>query len=626
MFATAIALVLLPGCPGTEPEPAPLCEYTAQHWVDLDEIGVMQGLCADVLLDVTVHGTGELDFRGLAVDAPVFGLAVTAGDEGATFEGLTLRGPWNVEGPGEPVWWRQGYQSWSWSGVTPLEFASLDEQGEPEVGGDGDATGVFNEAPGTSWWMAVLGRSDGASLGIGVLSAEHTKFHIAVTEDALILTYGLRGGAIDLAPGETLELAPLWIQTGTEPASLVEAYAEMAAEETTPRGLDQAPPVGWLTWYQYYTDIDEETVRNEMAAAASLNTDPDRVPLEVFQVDDGWQEIWGDWTAGADFPGGMPQLAADIRALGMTPGLWLAPLYVDRSTLTYSEHGDWWVQKPDGDEITFTNLGTGDYAVLDVTHPEAADWLQGELARLVADGWTYLKLDFLYAGAQEGLRHDGSTGTQAYARAMTLIREAVGEDTFLLASGAPMLPSLGHFEAFRTGSDIAFEASGEPDQAFLRWAVRATSARSWTNGRWWWSDPDPVLIRAPFTETQVRGAIAAQVASGGAWFLGDSLQALSEDQLDLALDPRLVATRGQTVRVTDPLSSVSGLDAGPLLELAFQDDNAAPSHILADGTVVTLNLGLDPITVDRPPGTPLLLDRPGQSCELPSGDGEIWAP
>jgi alpha-galactosidase len=618
-----ISLLLLLGC--REEPTEGLCDAGAQYTVQAAGLTVSRGGCASLELSAELHGTGDLALIGLEVDPPVFQLTVAAGDSGGTFEGLTLRGPWTVEGPGDAVWWRQGYQSWSWSGVTALDPAELDDEGQPKVGGDGDAADVIQEQSGTSWWTAVLGRAEGASIGVGVLSAERTKFHVAVTSDELILTYGLRGGTITLGPNETLALAPLWIQTGTDASGLLEDYAVLAAERSPARGLGREPPTGWLTWYEYYEDIDEDIVRAELAAAEALNADPSTAQLEVFQIDDGWQEVWGDWTAREDFPGGMPLLAADIQASGMTPGLWLAPLYVDRSTGTYAEHPDWWVRHFDGDELRFTNVGTGDYAVLDVTHPDARAWLQSELARLVADGWTYLKLDFLYAGTQEGLRHSGGTGVESYATAMALIEEAVGSEVFLLASGAPMLPSLGHFDGFRTGSDIAFFVVPDPDPAFLRWAGRATAGRSWANGRWWWSDPDPVLIRDPFTDAQVRGALAAQVASGGSWFLGDSLLTLSPERLAGALDPELVATRGQTVRVLGPLASVSGQDGGPVFEQLFPDDQVAPVHVLADGTVVTLNLGSDSITLDRPTGVPILMAREGQGdLVLEGGDGEVW--
>ena len=613
--------LLLLGCPLPEDTGTELC--TAPPSYDFDDQGVslLQDDCGEVRLVAEVHGTGELTLELDAQDAPVIRLTLTAGAEGAVFEGLTLRGPWSLPGdPAEPAWWRQGYQSWSWSGVTAFEEATLDEAGQPEVGGDGDGTDVRSEEPGTSWWVAVLGEHGGASIGLGALGSTRTRFHVAVTEDELIATWGLRGGTHELAPGEPLTLDPLWLQVGSDPAGLLADYADLTLEELGVPAVSSTPPTGWLSWYQYFTEIDEPTLLAELAEAAQTGV------LEVFQVDDGWQVVWGDWTADEGFPSGMDGLAASIEAAGMRPGLWLAPLYVDRSTTTWQDHPDWWVVKADGEPITFTNLGTGDYALLDVTHPEAAAWLQAEIARLVAEGWTYLKLDFLYAGAQEGLRHEAINGTQAYVEALRLMREAAGEDTWLLASGAPVLSSVGWFDSFRSGADISFDAWPDPQAPFLRWAGRSTAARSWANGRWWWSDPDPVLIRDPFDEVQVTGALAAQVASGGAWFLGDSLLDLDAARLADATDPALLATRGQTVEVTDPLASVSGLDAGPLLELALPDDSAAPVHALADGTVVTMNLGEDTIDVPRPPGAPILGDAPGDgpTMSLAPGAGVVW--
>ena len=69
--------------------------------------------------------------------------------------------------------------------------------------------------------------------------------------------------------------------------------------------------------------------------------------------------------------------------------MWMAPFYVHRDTDTFVDHPQWWVTDQDGDVIVFSNVGTGDYAILDPTHPEAADWLGEEIARQVADGWTY---------------------------------------------------------------------------------------------------------------------------------------------------------------------------------------------------------------------------------------------
>jgi hypothetical protein len=158
----------------------------------------------------------------------------------------------------------------------------------------------------------------------------------------------------------------------------------------------------------------------------------------------------------------------------------MAPFYVDRSTDTYAEHPDWWVTSADGVELTYTNAGTGNYAVIDATHPEAGPWMAAQVRARVDEGYGYLKLDFLYAGAEEGVRYADVTGVEAYHIALELLREAAG-DAWVLACGAPMLPSVGFAESFRSGADIAFEVSPDPAQAFVRWQARQTGARSWAH-------------------------------------------------------------------------------------------------------------------------------------------------
>ena len=147
-------------------------------------------------------------------------------------------------------------------------------------------------------------------------------------------------------------------------------------------------------WYQYYSHITEEDTRANLEALITLQANPELAPVDVFQIDDGWQVRWGDWWAGEDFPSGMSTLAEDIQSAGMTPGLWLAPFYMSTESDTYTEQPDWWVLDDDGEPIRFSNLGTGDYVILDVTHPDAAAWLRTLIEEKVAQGYGYLKLDF----------------------------------------------------------------------------------------------------------------------------------------------------------------------------------------------------------------------------------------
>jgi len=550
---------------------------------------------------------------------------VHAGTEGATFHGLVLRGDLWLAGEGEPRLWRQGYQAWSFSGVIETGALEFDESGIPLAGGDGDGADVFHERTGTSWWVGLLGRPDGASLLLGAESTDHTKLFTAFTDDEAWVVWGHRGEAIPLAANETLELDPLHIAAGDDPVALHRSYAEAVAARAGVQPPAEPPPVGWATWYYFYEDVDEQGVRDNLEFASSL--DPVLAPLEVIQIDDGWQQAWGVWSANEKFPSGMAALAADIRDAGFTPGLWMAPFYVHRDSDTYQQNPSWWVRDLDGEEIVFTNVGSGDYAIVDATHPDAGPWMAQQVADRVAEGWTYLKLDFLYAGAQEGLRHEDVTGMEAYHAGMALLREAAG-DAWVLACGAPLLPTVGYAESYRTGADIAFPPIPDPQPEFLRWQARSTATRSWANGVWWWNDPDQLLLREPFDDTRARGAVAAQVVSGGAWFLGDDLSALADQRLGWALSDAAVATRGSAVVPDDPLEFASGLDAGPMAEMLLPDDQVPVTWAVGDEHVVLLNLGDTAIDVECPGGSELLTGEscdPGDGRTLDPGAGEIWS-
>ncbi len=569
---------------------------------------------AGAALRASVEGCGTLDLpdvdlRGAAASVRFVvndtrGVSVRpilTATEDTIVTGLVLRGTVDVPGDAPLRLWRHGYQSWSFSGVVDLEPITLDERGLPEVGGDGDSESFLHDTPFTSWWTALVGRSGAGSILIGAETAQVVKFHAAVDADEIQLIWGTRGESIPLAAGEELTLDEIRLVFEASPFEAHRSYAREVAAANAPAWLPDAPATGWSTWYVFYEDVDEEDVRRNLDFLAARR-EAGAPTVDVIQVDDGWQRVWGDWRAGDDFPSGMAALAADITAAGFRPGLWMAPLYVDRSTDTWQQNPDWWVRDDDGTQRSFNNFGTGDYAILDVTHPDAAGWLAAQIRDRVAEGWPYLKLDFLYAGAEEGVRAVPMTGMQAYRRAMAIIVDAAGPDTELLASGAPVLPTVGWFHAFRTGADIAFGHDPDPRREFLRWQTRCTAARSWMNGVWWWNDADAILLREPYTAAEAWGAAVSNAVSGGAWLLGDDLPEVPDDgRLDAALDPAVLATLGLVGEPIDPLSYPSGYETGPVLEPATQDDQVPLEWRLGDHTAL-LNLSDVYVDVDVPEG------------------------
>ncbi len=583
--------------------------------------------CATADFDLRVVGDGDLTVS-LALEGDAVVPTVTAGTAGGTLRAVALEGAVELDGSEPLRWWRQGYQSWSWAGVVEPEPVDLDADDLPEVGGAGVNTSFLQDTASSSWWAGLLGRPDGASLLLGALDASWMPFYTAASDTGgFWAVWGGFDEAYELAAGQGVELPPLWLGMNDDAHALWVRYAEAVAERTPPRALPALDTAGWSSWYTYYADVTEEDVRANLDVVTALNQDGGYAPVGLLQVDDGWQQLWGDWTANDKFPSGMADLASDIGSAGLQPGLWLAPFYVSREAPAYVEHDDWWVLDDAGVELAFDNDATGDYAVIDVTHPDAAVWLEGVIAARVAEGWTYLKLDFLYAGAQPGQRYEDVTGLEAYARGLAILRSGAGEGSFILACGAPMLPSVGFAEGFRTGADIAYGWDPDPEPAYLRWQARATAGRAWANGRWWWNDPDVLMVREPYDDLRARGAVVSQLVSGGLWLAGDDLSALDDEQLALELHAEAAALQGVHVQPLSPLRFVSGHDLGPVSERQVPDDRVPLQWRVGPRATALLNLSEDEVVLASPGGRELLTGQQGASGELRSlqpGEGEIW--
>ena len=110
--------------------------------------------------------------------------------------------------------------------------------------------------------------------------------------------------------------------------------------------------------------------------------------------------------------------------------------------------------------------------------------------------------------------------------------------------------------------------------------------------------------------------------------LGDDLVSLAKNRVEWALNPELLERLGQQGSYDTPLEWVSGVDAGPIIEALFPNDQVPPSWRLEDGTTVLMNWGDEPLELDAPGGINLLT---GQTSEpgvrsLAPGDAEIWIP
>jgi alpha-galactosidase len=117
-------------------------------------------------------------------------------------------------------------------------------------------------------------------------------------------------------------------------------------------------------------------------------------------------------------------------------------------------HPDWLLRDEKGNPVRAGITWSGNPLCLEVTHPDVLEWLDGLIHKVHDWGYGYLKLDFLYIGATLGKRYKDIPRECAYRNAMQVIREAAGE-AYILACGAPILPSLGLCDGIRVGPDVS---------------------------------------------------------------------------------------------------------------------------------------------------------------------------
>jgi alpha-galactosidase len=358
--------------------------------------------------------------------------------------------------------YRHGWNSWSPSGwrrmdEPPLRIASAQRRLT--------ADDTVWDDPGRHHSSAVtaLTAGDGDILLLGALGLDVPR--LAVDRDAVTGWYESGGAEWFCAHGPELDVFARYAALLGERLGAPDAAARRAAGNV------------WCSWYAYYEDIDEPTLHADLAGL-------DGLAFDVFQLDDGWERMVGDWQPNGKFPRGMKAMAARITDAGLTPGLWLAPFIARPEAPIVRDKPHLFLRDAGGAPVPAGYNWGGPYYALDVTRPEARDYLSTLIDTVVGWGFGYLKLDFLNACAIAADRHDPGVGREsAYRDAMRLIRETAGPDVYLLGSGAPVLPSIGVCDGIRVGPDVApfwtNYATADPSDATAENALVASVNRLW---------------------------------------------------------------------------------------------------------------------------------------------------
>lgn len=369
--------------------------------------------------------------------------------------------------------YRTGQNSWSPAGWRVLTEGPL-RIADPERRHTADDTIWDDPARHHSSWMMVLSEGSRALL-LGALDADTPRIHADLDVLAGWTETGREGS---------------WVLIEGEELAVFSRYRELLASRYGV--LEDDPGTVWSSWYSLYENISRSTLDQIIVELPGLGFD-------TFQIDDGWERAVGDWQANDKFPEGMADAARAAKALGLRPGLWLAPFIVLPASEAFEKHRGMLLRDRAGELVPAGANWGSTYFTYDYTRGDAHDLLAELIETAVSTwGFTYLKLDFLQAAAVAGAHSRDMDREAVYRGAIATIREAAGESTYLLGSGALMMPSLGILNAVRTGPDVApmwtNYATDDPSDALAYNALRNGVERLWMR-HLIGIDPDVVFAR-----------------------------------------------------------------------------------------------------------------------------------
>jgi alpha-galactosidase len=342
------------------------------------------------------------------------------------------------------------------------------------------------------WYFAAHDAAAGSTFMAGVKVQPGALCFWTVDGAGISLWLDFRNGGEPSLPGDreisAATVVTLSAESGETPLAALTRFCRLMCPH--PR-LAPAPICGNNNWYYAYgRDFDARTMRRDAAFLAELAGGHANRPFGV--IDAGWTPNQnsvcpgGPWTAGdpARFPD-LPGLAAEMKALGVRPGIWMRPTAVmaidDARRLRSGPFNT--VEKP-----------------LDLTRPENLALIHDDVARIRGWGFDLIKHDFssfdvfgkwgFEMGAEltdPGWHFADRTLTNAeiILRHYRTLRAGAG-DAILLGCNTIGHLGAGLFEIQRTGDDT----SGHVWERTRRMGINTLAYRLAQNGTFFASDPD----------------------------------------------------------------------------------------------------------------------------------------
>jgi alpha-galactosidase len=403
------------------------------------------------------------------------------------------------------------------------------------------------------WYCAAHEEKSGATFMAGVMTQPSTLCFWTVDSAGVSLWLDFRNGGSPCRPGDrAIAAATVVSGAGKAEETPFAALSRFCRALCPAPRRASAPICGNNNWYYAYGhNFDANAMRRDASFLASLaGIHPNR-PYCV--IDAGWTPgsscPGGPWLAGRPeaFPD-MPGLAADMKKLGVRPGIWMRPTAL---------------MKVDDPRRLRAGPCTSEEKPLDLSLRENLSLIHDDVARIRSWGYELIKHDFssydifgrwgfeMGAELTDAGWHfadQSLTNAEIIFRLYRTLRDAAG-DAVLLGCNTIGHIGAGIFEIQRTGDDT----SGRVWERTRRMGVNTLAYRLPQHGAFFASDPDCAAHTANTPWELDRQFLDLVARSGTALFVSVDPETITPDQKKAFRDAMQIALSGGTPGGCEPL-------------------------------------------------------------------------
>lgn len=374
-------------------------------------------------------------------------------------------------------------------------------------------------------WYVLL-NDDHQTACFGVKTGSKALCYWNVDRQRLQLTMDTRSGGMGVKLGSrklhAANVVTSLSKPGENPFAMATRFCKLMCDKPL---LPKQPVYGINDWYAVYGKNSYQSIQSQTEQMAALVSDTKNRPFSV--IDDGWQQP-DDFSIANEKFKDMHKMAAEIKRIGMRPGLWTRPLIarLDDSASRLAP------KIPGRDDASVP--------ILDPTIPENLERITKNLKLYQQWGYEMVKHDFssfdIFGRWGFQMKNEFTTpGWKFYDQSRTnaeimldlyqTIRRSSG-DMYIIGCNTMSHLSAGLFELNRTGDDT----SGKEWARTRKMGVNTLAFRLPHHGTFYAADGDCVGLTKDVPWAKNKQWLQLLAESGAPLFISAEIDFMGSDQ------------------------------------------------------------------------------------------------